>query len=620
MSWKTMYTGLLIAGLLAMIALAATAQSGAAPQDEKARKAGILTAELFLAILNDKPADAEAALARGADPNGRNWLGFTPLMWAAVRGNQQIGDALLDHHADLNATGNYGTALSMALVGRQEAMALHLLDRGVGIRSVRVDGATPLMLAAGNGDVNMIKALIAYKDSIDAVDSDGGTPLIYAARSGKAEAVTLLLQAGAKFDLADSRGRTPLMYAAENGYAACVDRLLAAKSDCNVQDKRGATALILAARHSGSVAVLHSLIRAGAKTDVKDASGSTATVLVEQRDYKEASRFLHSPTAAASAVPATGAAIARSLTAIQASMKTFAGQAPCVSCHHQGLGMIALGIAQQRGFAVEKDLVGSYLKQVGEDGQRSGAGIHLALMDRDVAKTIPAVDIGDISIGAGYIFGGLIANGVPSNPGLQEMAQFLTMQQMPDGHWGFGVNREPMQSSNVTTTALITQVLHTYGASKQTSDALSRAKHWLLTTSTSNTESKASRLLGSFWAGASGTERKSPLRELLAAQRPDGGWAVDTANAGSDAYATGMALYALHIGGELSTNAPAYQKGVRFLLRTQDEDGSWYLNKRCNPYNTYFDAGFPNGVSQYASFAASCWAVMALMQSDGTAQ
>src|ERR671925_1136895 len=81
----------------------------------------------------------------------------------------------------------------------------------------------------------------------------------------------------------------------------------------------------------------------------------------------------------------------------------------------------------------------------------------------------------------------------------------------------------------------------------------------------------------------------------------------------SDAYATGQALYALHIAGGLPVTDPAYQAGVQFLLRNQEEDGSWFVSKRAMPANNYFDAGFPHGQSQYASFNATCWATMALL-------
>jgi Ankyrin repeats (3 copies) len=54
--------------------------------------------------------------------------------------------------------------------------------------------------------------------------------------------------------------------------------------------------------------------------------------------------------------------------------------------------------------------------------------------------------------------------------------------------------------------------------------------------------------------------------------------------------------------------------GMAFLLRTQEEDGSWFVPKRVEPRNLYFDAAFPHGEAQHASFNATCWAVMALLQ------
>ena len=82
----------------------------------------------------------------------------------------------------------------------------------------------------------------------------------------------------------------------------------------------------------------------------------------------------------------------------------------------------------------------------------------------------------------------------------------------------------------------------------------------------------------------------------------------------SDAYGTGQALYALNQAGGVPATHEAYRRGVNFLLRTQDEDGSWYVSKRAMPANNYLDAGFPHGESQYASFNATCWATMALSQ------
>ena len=56
----------------------------------------------------------------------------------------------------------------------------------------------------------------------------------------------------------------------------------------------------------------------------------------------------------------------------------------------------------------------------------------------------------------------------------------------------------------------------------------------------------------------------------------------------------------------------AYQRGVRFLLDTQLEDGSWYVRSRAIPIQPYFDSEFPHSKDQFISAAAINWATMAL--------
>jgi len=80
---------------------------------------------------------------------------------------------------------------------------------------------------------------------------------------------------------------------------------------------------------------------------------------------------------------------------------------------------------------------------------------------------------------------------------------------------------------------------------------------------------------------------------------------------GSDAYATGQALYALHANGTAPT-ADAYRKGMDYLLRTQLEDGTWFVRSRGFGFQPYFDTGFPHGKHQFISAAATSWAAMAL--------
>ncbi len=55
-----------------------------------------------------------------------------------------------------------------------------------------------------------------------------------------------------------------------------------------------------------------------------------------------------------------------------------------------------------------------------------------------------------------------------------------------------------------------------------------------------------------------------------------------------------------------------YKRGVKYLLETQEPDGSWLVHKRAVPVNAYFESGFPHGKFQFISYAGTCWATMAL--------
>jgi hypothetical protein len=57
---------------------------------------------------------------------------------------------------------------------------------------------------------------------------------------------------------------------------------------------------------------------------------------------------------------------------------------------------------------------------------------------------------------------------------------------------------------------------------------------------------------------------------------------------------------------------PAWQRGLRFLLERQEEDGTWHVVRRAFPFQPTMDSGFPHHRDSWISAAASSWAVLAL--------
>jgi hypothetical protein len=214
----------------------------------------------------------------------------------------------------------------------------------------------------------------------------------------------------------------------------------------------------------------------------------------------------------------------------------------------------------------------------------------------------------------GYFLAALEAAEKPRDDTIDALVHFLTLMQLPDGRWQPTLFRPPMNDSDFTATTLSMRGLQQFGPpgrSGEMARRIGRARQWLTTATPRTTEDKAFQLLGLSWAGLSSKDIHRSSARLLAEQRADGGWAQRAAMA-SDAYATGLVLVALRQSGAITVPSPVYQRGVRFLLETQQCDGSWYVESRSLPVQPYFESGFPHGRSQFISCAATSWASMAL--------
>lgn len=581
---------------------------------------GKLGQDLFLAVDHRDVATVQALLTRGADPNARNGLEFTPLYMAAASYQPDVVKALLEGHADPAAESPYGAPITFAAAtGNTEAVRA-LEAKGVDVNVPRVDGISPLMMAANAGNPECVAELLANKAKVNARNLHNASALMYAARAGHVEVGRMLIKAGAKVDTADVDKRTPLMAAAMNGRSDFVKLLLENGAKVNARDASGRTALLLAASYGDSPDVVRALVAAGANRQAVDVKGRTAAVLASTRGYEGTATLLGAKVDPTMRSPRT--AVVRGLRLLEKSMTAFNEGAACISCHQEGLGRMTTGEARMRGFPAN-----SALAKVQTERIRGALGalrpLHeQALKSPEAMKQVPLIEINEVNPSSCWLLAGMAAQGDAPTQATAAAAMVLARQQTPEGCWTFSLPRIPMQSSVHAFTALAVRSLRTYGPkarSAEIADRIAKAKAFLLKAPTKTSDDLAFRLLGLKWAGTAAEERKQAMMELAGAQNADGGWS-QMPGMPSDAYATGQALYALTTAGGLATSEPAYNKGAGFLLRTQDDDGSWFVNKRAIPANNYFDAKFPHGESQYASFNATCWATMALLESMGKRQ
>ena len=182
-------------------------------------------------------------------------------------------------------------------------------------------------------------------------------------------------------------------------------------------------------------------------------------------------------------------------------------------------------------------------------------------------------------------------------------------------HWRTASNRPPSEASDFTPTYLALRGLRHWGTKDQKERGAKRVeavRGWLLKAKAKDTEDRVFRLFALKEVGADEKEIAAAAWELLKTQRIDGGWSqLDSMEA--DAYATGSALVALHQAGGLPTDHPAYSRGVAFLVKHQNTDGSWYIGSRSKPFQAYYESGFPHGKDQFISVATSGWATTALL-------
>lgn len=104
-----------------------------------------------------------------------------------------------------------------------------------------------LMGAAGRGEIEALRIVLAGGISPDAGASDGMTALISAAAVGQNEAAMLLIQAGANVNAVDTNNSSALLWATHRcGNAELIRALIKAGADVNIQAKGTATPMMMA--------------------------------------------------------------------------------------------------------------------------------------------------------------------------------------------------------------------------------------------------------------------------------------------------------------------------------------------------------------------------------------
>ena len=130
-------------------------------------------------------------VAAGADLNRRNAGGETAIMLAAIQGHLATVEFLLGKEAQINHPG-WTPLIYAATAGKNEVIKL-LIENHAYIDSTSPNGSTPLMMAVRGGHVTTVKLLVEEDADVLVKNEAGESALSWAERSSNnAEIIRLL--------------------------------------------------------------------------------------------------------------------------------------------------------------------------------------------------------------------------------------------------------------------------------------------------------------------------------------------------------------------------------------------------------------------------------------------
>ncbi len=499
-------------------------------------------------------------LDRGADVNAQNAFGSTALMWS-------VADAakvrlLLDHGAQVNMAAKSGrTALIIAAFTDPSAEVVRLLlAKGAKVDVMDKRHVTPLNAATFGNDTATIRLLLEAGGDMDTPDTFIGlTPLMNAAGNRNVEAVKLLLAKGAKVNAVSKTeglpkiqtgtvefgGWTPLLMASAFGPPEAVKVLLDAGAKIDAQDYRGFTPLMLAAGTDRyDPRIVNMLLAHGADLRPTNHAGENALDWAHKFGDPEviqalggSPRDLAKPVQLSEETGDARTAVTRSIQLLDRTNDQFFHKSGCFACHEQPPAEFAAAAARAKGIPVDEKV--SHERQWQMTFQMNPVQLEGAA----------ALGGADNNL---YVVEALVRAGAPSNRTTDLFAANLAASQGGDGGWHLpGYSRSPLQDSDFSRTAMAMRALKMYGTpgrAVEMKERIAHGKQWLLHADPVILEDLDMRLVGVAAAGASAAELRKLAEPILALQRADGGWA-QRQGFPSDAYATGMTVWALNEAG-----------------------------------------------------------------------
>jgi len=277
---------------------------------------------------------------------------------------------------------------------------------------------------------------------------------------------------------------------------------------------------------------------------------------------------------------------------IQQNAQVWIDQKKCVSCHQIPFGLWSTQVAKNAGHKIDEEL---FQKQSKWALEFCDSNLNAKTMKRDGA-------------GTDTIYQMLLSGIAATEPDTTDsLAALLTTLQEPDGSFKpagqLPTQKRPVLETTHVSTGWAAIMYNDIGSKPYQGTADNALKYSMDDFRGDSTEWLAVKSILDHQR-QSKTESVA-LARLLESQQDDGGWGWDHTSS-SDAFATGVALYALSRCG--GTYQDVIDEARTFLIRTQSDDGNWIVPSTKKARNNK-----PGATSNYWG---TCWAVIGLVSTE----
>lgn len=283
---------------------------------------------------------------------------------------------------------------------------------------------------------------------------------------------------------------------------------------------------------------------------------------------------------------------------------TWQKQRQCFTCHTNYAHLYA------RPAASENDSAAHEVRRFAEE-----------LITKRWVENGPRWDAEIVATGAALAFNDAATTGKLHPLSRQALDRMWTVQREDGGFTWIKCNWPPMESDDHYGATLAAIAVGTapeeYAKTEAAQKGMAKLREYMKTNPGPTLHHRAMVL----WAATlnegilSDAEKQTIIDQLLALQKPDGGWGLATLGdwkraddepqdkVTSDGYGTGFVLYVLRRSG-IPANDPRVQKGVTWLKSNQRQSGRWFTR------SLFKDS------KHYITHAGTAFAIMALRESE----